>query len=256
MPLPTRQYLKKLNHEVNRLQDQVGMTEYKYCAEADGSYFDDGLYENSTNGAAYFTEMTSSILPVSLASTSSAVSTRDGDSIRMQNLTIRGAVHWTPAMSLAIHGTGTNGGYMPNPGSAYSNQATCRFVIMIAKVSDPSMVFSSYDNAGNYIPYFRLNEESSVLVGGPFNPKGDEVRFSTNTLYDQTFVVSEFKPTHLIDINIPLNFRTTYDHETVAAVTNSIHYMFISDRDSSAGASLTTRCPYYDITWRLSYTDA
>lgn len=251
MPLSTRAYLSKLNREVNRIQDAISPVEYKRVTDYENGHFDNGLYENATNMAWQATEFTSSILPFSIGSTET-VTTRAGDIVKLQNLTIRGTINYTTDQYAEIYSTSSS----MAAASTVQNQSTCRLVIFSAKHSDPSMNFTTYDNAGNFIPFFRENGNTQALTEGPFNPKGDEVRFQTNILYDKTIIVDPYHPSYHFDFVLPLNFMTTYDHESTGAVTNGLYYIIISDGDAGAsGTTLTSKCPYFRFVWRLSFTD-
>lgn len=243
MPLSTRSYLNKLNKEVNRLQDAVMPVEYKYTDIPLYGFFDNGTFLNPANLAWQSSELTAQIAQGDTGDN------RTGLAIKAQNLTIRGHVLFTSGQSTVIASTNEN--------YYYNQQATCRMIIFTAKSNQSgSSNFTSYDNTGNFIPYF-LDTAAGAFNEGPFNPKGPESRYVTNTLYDRMFAVDKYNPCHTIDINIPLNFRVTYNDVTSSAQENGIYIMFVCDRNEATSIPLLQlNCPYVKLLARVSFTDS
>lgn len=243
MPLSTRKYLQKLNREVNKLQDAVLPVEYKYINYPLFGYFDNGAFNNPANLAWQAFEITSQIQQ------GDTNNDRTGLVIKAQNLSIRGQVIYTSAQD-TVAATTTSALF-------YNQQATCRLIVFSAKSNQSgSSNFTSYDNTGNYIPYF-LDTASGAYSEGPYNPKGPEVRYVTNTLYDQMFAVDKYNPNHTLDINIPLNFRVTYNDITSSAQENGIYFLIICDRDEPNSIPLLElNAPAFKGNFRLSFTDS
>lgn len=243
MPLSTRRYLNKLNKEVNRLQDAIMPIEYKYQNILHYGFFDNGTFKNPANLAWQCLELTAQIAE------GDSNNERTGLLIKAQNLTMHGHVCFTSGESTVIASTNEN--------FYYNQQATCRMVIFTAKSNQSgSSNFTTYDNTGNFIPYF-LDIAGSANNEGPFNSKGPESRYVTNTLYDKMFAVDKYNPTQIVDINIPLNFRVTYNDLTSSAQENGIYFMILCDRNEATSVPLLQlNCPYFKGNFRVSFTDA
>lgn len=243
MPLSTRKYLNKLNREVNKLQDAVMPVEYKYTNYDIYGFFDNGSYHNPANLGWQCYELTAGI------GQGDSNNERTGLMIKAQNLTVRGHILFTSAQSLVVASTNEN--------LYYNQQATCRMIIFTAKSNQSgSSNFTTYDDSGNFIPYF-LDNVGGALSEGPFNPKGPESRYVTNTLYDRMFAVDKYNPNHTVDLNIPLNFRVTYNDITSSAQENGIYLLLISDRDEANSIpQLQQYCPYAKLLFRISFTDS
>lgn len=242
MPLSTRQYLNKLNNEVNRLQDAVMPVEYKYMNYPIYGFFDNGTFNNPANLAYQCTELTS-LIPQGPDSDN-----RTGVLIKAQNLTVRAHVCFTSAQSTVIASTNEN---------LYNNQqATCRMVLFTAKSNQSgSSNFTPYEDVGNFIPYF-LDAPSGAFDEGPFNSKGNESRYVTNVLYDKMFAVDKYNPTQIFDFNLPLNFKITYNEITSSAQENGIYLLLVCDRAQATSIPLLQlNCPYFKGNFRISFTD-
>lgn len=248
MPLSTRAYLNKLNREVNILQDSILPVEYKYVNTVFSGFVDKGDVNTGPPSLISFQplELTKYILPsVTIQPTDPQlydISYREGLQVKLQNLTIRGAAYFTSQQhSTSLVGTNQAVSWI-------SHGQVLRFVVFINKTNDPAISLTNSYYGGNYVQLYDYS--------GPYSPKSTESRFSTNVIYEKYFTVDFYNPIQLIDINIPLNFRTTWNDENPEAQTNALYISIVSDADgTSLPTNLINWLPYFEISTRLSFTD-
>lgn len=139
-------------------------------------------------------------------------SQRIGDSLKMQNLTIRGV--WT-----------LQGG----------QQAVCRHLVVLDHQNKVSTAGDVLDNIGSgYAPY---------------SAKQYDKRFQTRILYDKTFVVDANNPLKAFDLVVPVNSHTQYDSALTTIDTGALKIICLSNIAAGATApyfSFTSRLTYTD----------
>lgn len=125
--------------------------------------------------------------------------TRTGDSIKCQHLTMRGVITRNP-----------------------SGDSVFRVVILWVQNPIPSLSAASiFQYAGS--------------VQSAISPKLYDNRFQTKFLIDRTYVMDTDESTRKFTINLPINRHTQFDQSTATITTGILYVLFISDA-SPAGA--------------------
>lgn len=135
-----------------------------------------------------------------------------GDSVKLQRLTFRGSIR---------NSTGTS--------------SQVRLIIFKDKFNQNSTPTNFLENVG-----------SSLAV---FSPKDEDTKYSSKTLFDKTYIVSDTRPIQKIKLNIPLNFHTTYVPTTNTPTAGVLRILFISDANPAGSP------PTVDYICATSFTD-
>lgn len=234
-----RELINKLNREVNYLQDQVLPVEHKYLTYDVNTFFSDGTNANIIDASYECHSMLGTIL------TGDDYQSRTGDTIKLQNVTVRGAIYFPIE---AIGGSQT----------ATDWQATCRLVFFTTPTWDDSAKFTNFWIGGSYQQFYDTDVINNVLPSGPFHAKNRETRYTTNIVKEIVCSVSEFNPVYHFDFNLPLNMKVKYGDASLnngQPFNNQLLYSIVSDRTSYSGTQLD-RCPILRMNYRLSWTDA
>lgn len=240
MPLSTRQYLNKLNREVNKLQDAVLPVEYKWQTVQYDGYFGDGTYHNTIDSSYECHPM------LHLISQGDGGHQRIGDNIKLQNVTVRGAIYFP------VEGIG--GSQSPTLW-----QATCRLVFFIASTYDTNAKFTNFATGGTYQQFYDITAEDNLVPAGPFASKNDETRFTTKIVKELVCSVNQYNPTYHFDFNLPLNMHVHYPDfglNNNEPVNNALLFSVVSDKPAGGGGTQLDRCPIINMYYRLSWTDA
>lgn len=138
-----------------------------------------------------------------------AVNQREGDSIKMKNLTIRGDI---------IKG---------------SVNAIVRIIIFRDKDNDIA-------SAANF-----LQTTASALA--PYSYKNENNKFDTNTIYDRTISLTDMYPQHKFDMNFKIPFHVHFTAGTTTVKMNDIKILFISNLSINyPQVVFTSRISYVD----------
>lgn len=124
--------------------------------------------------------------------------TRIGDSIKMQHLTLRGCAKYNSA--------GTDG-------------QTLRLVIFKDKQNKITAVSDIVDTVGT--------------VNAPYFNKVYDNRFQTKFIYDRTFYVNSQRIEVPFHIELPINMHKQFQAATTTVQTGSLKYLIISDQLSN-----------------------
>lgn len=234
-----RELINKLNREVNYLQDQVLPVEHKYLTYDVNTFFSDGSYHNLADAAYECHSMLGTIL------TGDDYQSRTGDTIKLQNVTVRGAIYF-PIEGIAGSQT------------AMDWQATCRLVFFTVPIWDDGAKYTNFATGGTYQQFYDTDVINEINPKGPFHAKNRETRYNTNIVKEIICSVSEFNPVYHFDFNMPLNMKVKYGDASITngqPINNQLCYSIISDRTAYGGAQLD-RCPILRMNYRLSWTDA
>lgn len=138
---------------------------------------------------------------------------RIGDSIKMQHLSLRGAVKYNTA--------GADG-------------QTLRFVIFKDKQNKVDNVNKVVDTSHN-------------TVNAPYFNKLYDNRFQTKFIYDRTFYVNSQKIESPFHIELPINMHKQFSAGGTDVVTGSLKYLLISDQAvNGPSVSMHGRCTFTD----------
>lgn len=234
-----RELIRKLNREVNYLQDQVLPVEHKWLTVNTNKYFSDGTYANIIDDSYECHAMLGDIVAGDQSNQ------RTGDVIKLQNVTVRGAIYFPTE--------GISGSQ-----SATAWQATCRLVFFTVPTWDDAAKYTNYFVGGSYQQFYDVSALNVFVPSGPFNAKNQETRFSNHIVKDIMVTVNHYNPTYHFEFNMPLNMKVYYGDPTLnngQPQNNQLCYSIVCDKSAYGGLQLDY-CPILDMTYRLSWTDA
>lgn len=171
--------------------------------------------ENYASLTSTSVDFAGAITTLNQISQGDADGTRDGDSLKMINLSIRGY-------------TRING---------ISGDVLSRIIIFL----DPQNVITS--------PNEVLATVGSTLA--PLSPKSYDNRFRTKILYDKVFKLDpNYSPQQYFKFALAINKHTQFNAGTTTITSNALKVLLISDVDSAASPKAKT-----SFTYRLTYVD-
>lgn len=169
-----------------------------------------------------------SVVPLNYCSQGDTDATRDGDSIKITNLFIRGTV------------------YNVNAATTPDYHYFVRLVVYWEPgIYSTKFAFPSAIGATDGILDFTY--KGNALA--PFSPKDYDLDNSTEILYDKLFTLNAQTPSHEFKKLIRVHRKTQYENDSAFPATGILNMLFISNI-----ASPTTR-PGVNYLWRTYFVD-
>jgi len=225
MPLSTRAYLKKLNREVNRIQDAIMPVETKYYQEAQSGFVNSGVGSASTFASVEPFPIWAE-LPVG-----DGQGERVGDAIKQQNMSVRGTIE--------INST--------------DNQMSAIVRSIFFNVPDDSMTVEA-TGAGWVNIAAGAGQRQYFDFAGPLQPKSLSTRYLSNVISDKVYALSTTgsRIVHIEDV-YHMNNVIRWDPNVADGYPNqnALYHLMTCNINSTN----TSILPEINFTYYGSYTD-